>query len=240
MPCYWEGLKADTSLRLSDGSCPKAPWWHVEKDTEESEKRKPFQIAESADRIHQLEDCRLVLVGPHMQHCWRDCIVGTWRPFWKVLFCPTYFLERCLPSIEPQMGSQGHPGTHILVFDVTRKGSWVTLVLTGFSLLSFVRQVDPKAMGSGGYGETLCCRVKNEGPSHSSRSIPYPQLWDIVSLWPRLSWDSLCRPGWLRNHRDPPTSASQELGLNMCVTIPGTKYVLTHFMSIASENKVYR
>ena len=33
-----------------------------------------------------------------------------------------------------------------------------------------------------------------------------------------LSWNSLCRPGWLEL-RDPPASASQVLGLKACTTM---------------------
>ena len=30
------------------------------------------------------------------------------------------------------------------------------------------------------------------------------------------AWSSHSRPGWPQTHRDPPASASQILGLNMC------------------------
>jgi hypothetical protein len=38
---------------------------------------------------------------------------------------------------------------------------------------------------------------------------------DWVSL---LSWNKQCRPSWPQPHQDPPTSASQVLGLQMCAT----------------------
>ncbi|GAB1300185.1 Arf-GAP with coiled-coil, ANK repeat and PH domain-containing protein 2 [Apodemus speciosus] len=36
-----------------------------------------------------------------------------------------------------------------------------------------------------------------------------------------VSWNSLCRSGWPRTHRDPPASASQVLGLKVCATTTG-------------------
>ncbi|EDL88419.1 rCG61286, isoform CRA_a [Rattus norvegicus] len=33
-----------------------------------------------------------------------------------------------------------------------------------------------------------------------------------------MSWNSLCRPGWLLTHRDTPASASRVLGLKACTT----------------------
>lgn len=36
----------------------------------------------------------------------------------------------------------------------------------------------------------------------------------------------LCRPGWLRIHRDPSVSATRFLGLMVCVTEPGHVEVL--------------
>jgi hypothetical protein len=38
----------------------------------------------------------------------------------------------------------------------------------------------------------------------------------VAVLW--LSWNSLCRPGWSRTHRDLPASASLVLGLKTCTT----------------------
>jgi hypothetical protein len=39
-----------------------------------------------------------------------------------------------------------------------------------------------------------------------------------------IVWNSLCRPGWPQTHRDPPASASQVLGLKVCITIPRRLY----------------
>lgn len=41
-----------------------------------------------------------------------------------------------------------------------------------------------------------------------------------------LSWNLLCTPGWPQMDRDPPTSASQVLGLKTCVTTSHT-YLLS-------------
>jgi hypothetical protein len=37
---------------------------------------------------------------------------------------------------------------------------------------------------------------------------------------PSLTWNSICRPGWPRTHRDLPISASQMLRLGACTTTP--------------------
>lgn len=40
---------------------------------------------------------------------------------------------------------------------------------------------------------------------------------DLI-IQPRLSWDSLCSPGWPQTH-DPPASGSHVLGLQSCTII---------------------
>ena len=41
-----------------------------------------------------------------------------------------------------------------------------------------------------------------------------------LTMQPWLAWNSLCKPGCLRTHQDPPTSASQVLVLKARATTP--------------------
>ena len=61
-------------------------------------------------------------------------------------------------------------------------------------------------------------------------TLPTTQYWVIFPLLPpltrnslfffflRLSWNSLCRPGWPRTYKDIPASTSWVLGLMACAT----------------------
>ena len=59
--------------------------------------------------------------------------------------------------------------------------------------------------------------------------VSNPCFWEIVTdrlmRWP---WNSLCTPGWLRTHRDPPASAFWVLGLKVCTTHLARVSVLSH------------
>ena len=60
-------------------------------------------------------------------------------------------------------------------------------------------------------------------------------LGQSFSMYPWLSWNSLCRPGWLQTHRDPPASvfASQVLGLQAYATT--IQLVLEYYWLYASH-----
>jgi hypothetical protein len=45
-------------------------------------------------------------------------------------------------------------------------------------------------------------------------------LQHSLVLYPRMGWNSLCSSNWPRTH-NPPGSASQVLGLQVCATTPG-------------------
>ena len=42
-----------------------------------------------------------------------------------------------------------------------------------------------------------------------------------LTMQPWLTWNLLCRLGWPRTHRDLLASASQELKLKACASMPG-------------------
>lgn len=51
-------------------------------------------------------------------------------------------------------------------------------------------------------------------------------LRQSLTIWPQMTWNSLCRPGWPWTHNNPPASASWVLEFKVCTTMPCLEWVL--------------